>query len=731
MAIRGGVAGINPEVRGGVRHCQQGSDPGTVEQTGTHQNAMKTSPLLLGAALLFWGWQTGHVFEGAAMAAVLEGARLTKARWEFADEDFRRIWTFCALLLLAAALYAFTASGGPADLRGLFQNPSLVTERNAGNASARTVASLIRWLPMIFFPFVAAQAFSSREGIPPETISVILRLRWQKARKLGRPLPAAPGVDISYPYFMLCLVATSFHTSEDETFFWGLCVLLAWALWPQRSRRYGVVIWAVALAAAIALGYSGQRGVSRLYRLFENYNAQWLVREAGGGADPTQSKTGLGHIGRLKGSGRIVIRLEVKDGRPAPPLLREASYRTWKGQVWYSDITRDKYERVDETNHTTWVLLPGNTNSAAVTLACYLSGGCALLPLPTGSGRLENLSAFILYKSSLGAVLAEGPGLVMFDALYGPGPTIDSPGNTNWDLYVPPREVPALKQVIAELQLQRQDRTQALQTLSGFFQDQDKFRYSTWQRVGKPQSTNETPLSRFLLRTRSGHCEYFATATVLLLRQLGIPARYAVGYAVHEGTGRQYVVRQRDAHAWCLVWNQTNGTWQDFDTTPVSWVEAEASRASPLQFLSDGWSRVVFEFARFRWGQTHLRQYFLWALALVLAVLLYQIIFRSRRRRQPRSQATPGATVLWPGLDSEFYQIERRLVERGAGRQPSEPLSAWLRRASSDPALAEVRSQLGELLRLHYRYRFDPQGLSQADREALRCEATGCLARMA
>ena len=59
------------------------------------------------------------------MAAVLEGARWVKARWEFTDEDFRRIWTFCALLLLAAALYAFTASGGPADFRGFFQNPSL------------------------------------------------------------------------------------------------------------------------------------------------------------------------------------------------------------------------------------------------------------------------------------------------------------------------------------------------------------------------------------------------------------------------------------------------------------------------------------------------------------------------------------------------------------------------------------------------------------------------------
>jgi len=693
---------------------------------------MKISPLLLGAALLFWGWQTGHLLAGAAMAAVLEGARFSKARWEFTDEDFRRIWTFCALLLLAAALYAFTASGGPTGMRGFLQSPSLVTERNAGNATARTIAALIRWLPMIFFLFVAAQAFSSREGIPPETVSLILRLRWQKARKLGRPLPAAQSVNISYPYFMLCLLAASFQSSEDETFFWGLCALVTWALWSQRSRRHSVVVWASALAAAIVLGYSGQRGVGRLYRLFDNYSAQWLSRTTGGGADATQSKTALGQIGRLKTSNKIVIRLEPKDGSRAPTLLREASYRTWKGQVWYSELARETYESVYEaTNHTTWVLLPGTTNTAAVNLACYLPGGCAVLPLPAGCGRLENLSAWGLSKSSLGVVLAEGPGLVVFDALYAPGATIDSPGNTNEDLSVPPKEARALDQVIAELQLRQQNRKQALRTLSGFFQDKDKFHYSTWQGLGKFAGTNETPLSRFLLRTRTGHCEYFATATVLLLRRLHIPARYAVGYAVHENTGRKYVVRARDAHAWCLVWNQNSGTWQDFDTTPASWIEAEASRASPMLFLSDCWSRVRFEFAKFRWGQTHLRQYFLWALVPVLGLLLYQIIFRSRRRRHTRRQAAPGAAVLWPGLDSEFYQVERRLVARGARRQPSEPLSAWLRRASTDPTLADLRSRLQELLTLHYRYRFDPQGLSQTDRENLRRAAAGCLAEMA
>jgi hypothetical protein len=139
----------------------------------------------------------------------------------------------------------------------------------------------------------------------------------------------------------------------------------------------------------------------------------------------------------------------------------------------------------------------------------------------------------------------------------------------------------------------------------------------------------------------------------------------------------------------------------------------------------------MFEFAKLRWGQSHLRQYLFWGLAPVLALLLYQIIFRSRRQRRPRNPDEAGAKTPWPGRDSEFYQVERKLLERGAARQPGEPLSAWLLRASADPALTGVRNRLRELLQLHYRYRFDPEGLSQTDREALRRETAGCLAKMA
>jgi transglutaminase-like putative cysteine protease len=688
---------------------------------------MKTPPFLLGAALLFWGWQTDFFVEGAVMAVVLESARWVKARWEFSEEDFNRIWTFCALAILAATAYAFTANEGPASFRGLFQGATLSAENRVGASSARTAIAVIRWFPMAFFLFIAAQNYSARDGIPLMAISLILRRRWKRAQKRGEPLPVTPVINVSYLYFAGCLFAASAHAGGSNSFFWGLCVLLIWVLWSRRSPRFGLVAWAGAVGLVIVCGYGGQLGIAHLQRVLEGYTPQWFSGSAGRGFDPAHSRTEIGQIGRIKTSGKIVIRLDPgKDQVPA--YLREASYRTYGSGVWHSGSSKDDFGSIaSEADNTTWVLQPGKSNSAAASMACYLDGGKALLPLPTGSGRLENLSAFTLYKNSAGAVLAEGPGLVIFDAHYGPGSTIDSAANTNEDRAVPPGEEPALDQVISDLHLAGQSQEKAMRMINGFFQD--KFSYSLWQRPARPAGTNETPLGRFLLRTRSGHCEYFATATVLLLRKLGISARYAVGYSVHEASGSKYVVRLRDAHAWCLVWDGKDKTWHNFDTTPASWVEAENRGASALQFLSDLWSRIAFEFARLRWGQTHLRQYILWTLIPVLALLLYQIIFRRGRSRQPRKQEARKTKTEWPGLDSEFYQLEKQLASRWVARQTSEPLSAWLQRAAAEPALVQIRESLNQLLRLHYRYRFDPQGLSESDREVLRREAKACLSR--
>jgi hypothetical protein len=253
--------------------------------------------------------------------------------------------------------------------------------------------------------------------------------------------------------------------------------------------------------------------------------------------------------------------------------------------------------------------------------------------------------------------------------------------------------------------------------VAAFFQD--NFKFSMWQNHYRLASTNETDLSHFLLVTHHGHCEYFATATCLLLRKMGIPTRYTVGFSVHEKSGSGYVVRLRDAHAWCLVWNDRLQTWQDFDTTPSVWVEEESVHKSHVEWLTDAWSWLGFQFTKFRLGQTHLRQYLLTALVPVLLLLLGQILWRSIRRRVPESGVGHRPDP-WPGLDSEFYAVEKKLAARGVPREPNEPLTDWLERALEDPQLEPLRPSLRLLLRLHYRSRFDPPGLNAEDREALR-----------
>jgi hypothetical protein len=692
---------------------------------------MKTPPFLLLAALLFWGWQSGFLLFSAIMGVVLESARFIKARWDLTEEDFRRILNFCILLMLALAVYAFAANQEAGGLNGLFHSSAAAATRNVG-VSATT---FLRWLPMTLFLLVAAQMFSERESVPLSAISLFVRWRRKKDGTAERH------VNVSYPYFIVCLFSAGIHTNEGaHSYFWGQAVLLAWALWPLRSRRFGIAAWLGALALAIGLGFSGQHGIGELQRVLEGYDAQWMASLLRQRTDASQSVTAIGRIGKLKLSARIVIRLEPKNDGAPPVYLREASYRSYhpQSETWYSGPRKDFADIPHETgNESAWTLLPAKTNTSAVNIACYLDGWSqelsapeGLLPLPTGSSRLENVpvSVAAIKMNQTGAVLAAGPGLMIFDARFGPDATFDSPpdASTNHlDLAVPADEVPALNQVISEIKLSGATEDRKLLAVHQFFAT--KFSYSSWLGPDKAARTNETALARFLLHSRSGHCEYFATATVLLLRKLGISARYAVGYAVHEPSGHGYVVRERDAHAWCLVWDEQAQTWKDFDTTPASWVAEEGSRTSAMQWLGDFGSWIRFQIAKLRWGQTNLRQYILWALIPVMALLLYQIIFRRRKQQRPKQNERSGENNFWPGLDSEFYLLASKLAAHGLPRSPSEPLSGWIERALAEPALAGLRIPLQKLLRLHYRHRFDPHGLSVEDREILKRETKVCL----
>jgi hypothetical protein len=206
---------------------------------------------------------------------------------------------------------------------------------------------------------------------------------------------------------------------------------------------------------------------------------------------------------------------------------------------------------------------------------------------------------------------------------------------------------------------------------------------------------------------------------------MGIPARYAVGYYVHEPSADGYVVRQRDAHAWCLVWH--SNYWETLDTTPSEWVAEGEQQASPFECLSDCQAWLQYQVLKFfDYSHNNIRDYIFWGLIPALAFLLYRIFRGSRRHKNAREQEEP---TDWPGLDSEFYLLEQKLLHQGLLRGTDEPLSAWLQRAMQHSQLAELKPSLDNILQLHYRYRFDPRGLTPSERQILRREVQACLAQ--
>ncbi len=87
--------------------------------------------------------------------------------------------------------------------------------------------------------------------------------------------------------------------------------------------------------------------------------------------------------------------------------------------------------------------------------------------------------------------------------------------------------------------------------------------------VPPPQDRDEDAVDQFLFEFQRGFCEMYVSAMVVMLREIGIPARFVVGYGsgdYNPFTGF-YEVRADDAHSWAEVYFADYG-WVPFDPTP-------------------------------------------------------------------------------------------------------------------------------------------------------------------
>lgn len=113
-----------------------------------------------------------------------------------------------------------------------------------------------------------------------------------------------------------------------------------------------------------------------------------------------------------------------------------------------------------------------------------------------------------------------------------------------------------------------------------------------------PGTAAETSLDHFLFERREGHCEYFSTAMVVLLRAAGIEARNVNGFLGGEWSefGNYLAVTQNSAHSWAEVWFPGYG-WVTFDPTPAA---TGPGTASAVWFWP---GRILFDGIQHRWNK--------------------------------------------------------------------------------------------------------------------------------
>jgi hypothetical protein len=671
--------------------------------------------LLLGTALLFWGAMTGHGLAGLGLALLVEGCHWTRLRWDFDELASIRAWRI-SVLVTAVTIIWFWFEG----------NPYMAVPRALG------------WLPALLLPLQFVQAYGLRETMWLRTFTFFSQHQRELNLRYGTALSEVQ-FNFGYVYLIAVMLGSTplGGMPESALFLPGLVVLTGWALLASGRCRWSQVVLLMGVVWAIGLG--GQYGLDQAYRWY-NFG---MFRDFQPHLAPDYCRTAIGRLGEIKQSPGIVWRVRPLAGSVAPTHLRTISYNRYSAGGWINFPPKEKDGVQVQGADEDFTPIPsveggegkdfrplrakGGKELLRPALPRFALRGSASnrspLPLPGNAAGLLNFDVESIEYNSLGTVH------IFPKATVADGTVVwNDPGNPEsrpWpeiDLGIDEKERATLRQIVAELRLAEVPTlTAKLQVLHRFFQDFEYTRYNSIQAPRGRAGKGATAISIFLTKARRGHCEYFATAACLLLREAGIPSRYAIGYSVSEFNAKrgEWVIRGIHGHAWTRVWDASAGLWLDFDPTPASWLAAETQTGSSLQWFFDWVSRLNEDFAL--WRSRPLNRWLVSGTMILLgtAGLLFIVrrLWKSRRQVGPRGVRgkAGGAVVRTP-----LHRLEKTAAKHLAPRLQGQPFGAWL--AALDEELTDS-SVLTEAIELHQRLRFDPAEPEPAVAQRLKCLA--------
>ncbi len=284
----------------------------------------------------------------------------------------------------------------------------------------------------------------------------------------------------------------------------------------------------------------------------------------------------LGALGRIRQDPTVALRVETLAGRPPPPLdayWRGLAFDRFDGRSWSVTPSRR------------WVV-PGTAEVGVVLASGPADLEQRVVREPVASG--------VLFVAGEAHALQGTVRRLQHDAnegLYAPTQAAErvrytvrsrtrarDDASLERDVAGPPAgedagrylQLPRLREPVAEL---------AARITTGQPSDAGRARaLEQWlRRKGRysdapPRDTGptqRTPVERFLFGDIAGHCEYFASAMVVLARASGLPSRLVNGFAGgrENRIGGFVELTRSDAHAWVEVHFARAG-WVRYDPTP-------------------------------------------------------------------------------------------------------------------------------------------------------------------
>ncbi len=622
-------------------------------------------------SLVSWGGLNHNWVAAGGMLILILGSLLIPWRWELRVEQFYRVGDFVLVLFVAALLYFATA-----------------------HTALQPVFIVLEWLPVFFLPVLLAQLYSVNNQLPLGTLFYSVRTREYQET-----------LDFKLPYATICWLGAGAANGASLSYFMISCVGFIFILWTVRSKNSSVITWLVVITFAFALSFLGQKSLRRLHEVVTHKAVEWMLEWQ---SDPFKSMTSIGDIGSLKLSDRIEFRAKADE----PLLLMQASYDRYLGHSWLATM------RVfnEASNYS-----PTDQQASVKQLEIFQSlKPSTILALPAGTVDITGLEGATLQYSPLGAVkLTEAPGYINFQIDYNGLQVNDV---HEFDLQVPQQHQAWVDAIKQDLKLDHQAPGVIALAIEQYFQD--NYYYSLF--LGK-ESNPDKALADFILKRKAGHCEYFAVASVFLLRSYGIPARLANGFAMQEydATEQMYIVRRRHAHAWAIA--NFNGYWHAVDATPAQWLDIEEQQAELLQPVYDFFSSVYFKYKQWRFelamaeDQNNEQQIWMIIGAVLLMIMLWRLIISRRDLVAIRDKHEAALEFDYPGQDSAFFMLEKALANTDDARMPNEPVIHWAMRIGSLPLI--------DICKMHCRYRFDEERFTEVDRRKLKQAVEGWLVR--